>query len=372
MPFEGEQFDELLSGYLDEQLSEAERAQVESALSSDPAARQRLDELRQLSVQLRELRDVRSTESPAFVGGGFAKAIVEEAQRKAAVAGLPATHHVRRSRQHTAVPATAGRWTVVRGLTAAAALAAAILLAIYLPSWLAENSNGPGDQLANQPLRNTNQPGGESTEAVQPSSVEDESPAVETHYVGDTNFQIQYTLVVDMTVSAAAIDNGYISSVLATSGIKLQDPIVASDQLQETLAEARMTVSPAEEGAGSALIYFVHADTVAVAQAIEAFFSDLTNVPELRFDIAFDTPINKLMKRIAESTGKRFAVDDSIVAPVTLSPTERVSPFAGIRPQGHLVSSNQRIQPKGDTGPAGMGLVGEGSSTVLLLVRVLE
>jgi Predicted transmembrane transcriptional regulator (anti-sigma factor) len=47
--------DELLSAYLDGELSPAERAQVESQLAADPEARQLLDELRVLSSEVRSL-----------------------------------------------------------------------------------------------------------------------------------------------------------------------------------------------------------------------------------------------------------------------------------------------------------------------------
>ncbi|MCI0361593.1 MAG: zf-HC2 domain-containing protein, partial [Planctomycetaceae bacterium] len=47
--------DELLSAYLDGELSPAEREQIESHLAADPEARQLLDELRVLSSQVREL-----------------------------------------------------------------------------------------------------------------------------------------------------------------------------------------------------------------------------------------------------------------------------------------------------------------------------
>lgn len=47
--------DELLSAYLDGELTAAEQAEVERLLATDPAARQLLDELRTLSATLQAL-----------------------------------------------------------------------------------------------------------------------------------------------------------------------------------------------------------------------------------------------------------------------------------------------------------------------------
>jgi anti-sigma factor RsiW len=54
-PLQHELDDELLSAYLDDELSEAERAIVEARLAADPAARQTLEELRRVSQAVRGL-----------------------------------------------------------------------------------------------------------------------------------------------------------------------------------------------------------------------------------------------------------------------------------------------------------------------------
>jgi negative regulator of sigma E activity len=73
--------DELLSAYLDGELSPAERAQVESQLAADPEARQLLDELRVLSSEVRSL--------PRYAAGSeFSQRVVQAALAAGAV--LPA------------------------------------------------------------------------------------------------------------------------------------------------------------------------------------------------------------------------------------------------------------------------------------------
>jgi len=64
--------DELLSAYLDGELSPAERARVESQLAADPEAQQLLDELRALSGEVREL--------PRYsADSGFSQRVVQAA-----------------------------------------------------------------------------------------------------------------------------------------------------------------------------------------------------------------------------------------------------------------------------------------------------
>ena len=65
--------DELLSAYLDGELSPAERARVESHLAADPDARQLVEELRALSADVREL--------PRYAAGEhFSQRVVQAAQ----------------------------------------------------------------------------------------------------------------------------------------------------------------------------------------------------------------------------------------------------------------------------------------------------
>ncbi|MDX1945899.1 MAG: zf-HC2 domain-containing protein [Pirellulaceae bacterium] len=104
--------DELLSAYLDDQLTAAERAEVEAHLAADPAARQMLDELRALSGEVRSLPAHRA-------GSDFANRVV--------AAALAAKG------QQPQVAAAPRRAWLAATVAALAATAAAIAIVVWQP-----------------------------------------------------------------------------------------------------------------------------------------------------------------------------------------------------------------------------------------------
>src|SRR5437868_6308974 len=125
--------DELLSAFLDGELSPAERAQVEKHLATSEADRLLLAELQSLRTEMAAL-------PPAAMSPDFAdrvvRAAVAEAEKHnpaAAAASLPPPAASRSSR----------RWLVRAAVASAAALAACILL--VLSSWRRGNSPSPGE-----------------------------------------------------------------------------------------------------------------------------------------------------------------------------------------------------------------------------------
>jgi len=120
--------DELLSAYLDGELSPAERAAVESHLAGDPEARQLLDELRVLASDVRSLPRHKA-------GEGFSERVVRAALAAQPVADgnlvMPA------SADRTGVAATRRRLPAM--IAGALAIAAAVALAVFVA-----NRPGPG------------------------------------------------------------------------------------------------------------------------------------------------------------------------------------------------------------------------------------
>ncbi|MEZ6135234.1 MAG: hypothetical protein R3C53_10020 [Pirellulaceae bacterium] len=369
MPREGnnldERFHELLKAYIDGQLDATELAEAESALDKDPSLRHRLEQLRELSADVKRLPAAAGTHTFAK---DFSARIVAEAQRRAIESNLPNGHHVRRAMEDRSEQSPRRRqtgWrlpaTVAGGL---AALAALLLLTIYLPTLF----NAPDaliEPIAEQPDVQPELGPLEVEVAAVPTA--DATPAVK--YVSDADSKILYSLVMDMQVSRAALDNKYLESVFKDCGVRLEEPIVATKEINEVLTEARTIVRPEDEGLENAYIYFLHADTAAVGRLMQIFYDDLQNVPLLRFDFAFETPTNRLMQKIAEASGKRFAVNESVAAPLAIDSSLRPSPFAGISAQGKLVSSVERKRPNTNAGGPNMGLAGQDMSFLLLIIR---
>jgi anti-sigma factor RsiW len=120
--------DELLSGYLDGELSADEQALVEQRLATSDADRQLLDELRSLRGDLATLPGVN-------IDSGFADRVVQAALLQAAMAaadGAPSVVIAPRSTRQTR------RWMV-----AAAVLAAAASLMVAIQPWQYSSPNVP-------------------------------------------------------------------------------------------------------------------------------------------------------------------------------------------------------------------------------------
>src|SRR6056297_2260617 len=115
-----ESLDQLLSGYLDDALSDDQRRRVEDRLRTDPEAASELESLRSLRATLRALseRDV-----PPSLGPEFAERVLESAVARARVEGLAEYHPlVRLSEQPTGVALGSQRVTPRRVMLTVAAI----------------------------------------------------------------------------------------------------------------------------------------------------------------------------------------------------------------------------------------------------------
>ena len=124
-----EQLDQLVSGYLDDALSDDDRARVEALLESDPSIADELESFRRLRSSLGELlrADRRS------LGSGFADRVLEAAVDRAQTEGLADEHPLVRLSEQPA--ARSPRRDPPRGWRVAAAvlaMAASVALAIGL------------------------------------------------------------------------------------------------------------------------------------------------------------------------------------------------------------------------------------------------
>src|SRR5262245_6995901 len=135
--------DELLSAFLDGELSPAERAQVERHLATSEADRQLLSELRALRGEVAAL-------PPAAISPGFADRVVQAAVAEAA------KHNPAAAAVSLSPPAaTRSRRWMIGAIASASALAASILLAIS--SWRKDVAPAPGEIVNIDPSKATEQ-----------------------------------------------------------------------------------------------------------------------------------------------------------------------------------------------------------------------
>lgn len=133
-----ESLDQLLSGYLDDALSDDQRRRVEDRLRADPEAASELESLRSLRATLRALSE---QDAPRSLGPEFAERVIESAVARARVEGLSEDHPlVRLSEQPTGVALGSQRVTPRRLIMTVAAVAASILVAFFSVQILEDGS----------------------------------------------------------------------------------------------------------------------------------------------------------------------------------------------------------------------------------------
>lgn len=160
--------DELLSAYLDDELSPEERARVEERLATDPAARQLLEQLRALSQAVQGL----PRES---LGTGFRDSIVRRAEQASRTTKIAATASALPAPAPSSSATTQPRsaeptWTFGRSrrgwVWAAMAVAAGLLIMVFQPG--TEQNQGSREVA----LRRAEQTAGEKTEVAADSSLQ--------------------------------------------------------------------------------------------------------------------------------------------------------------------------------------------------------
>jgi hypothetical protein len=215
----GDFSEELLSGYLDGELSSEEQALVESALSRDPQAQQLLEDLQQLRQCLQELPQEQPPEHAR-------QHVIQQVRSIPRVQEAPASEPV--EGKNIARGSSSTR-SMVPWLAAAAA---AIALMITVPPMLrdspqvAQNSDNSG---------NLSAPGeGASTEAF----FDDRVGGVETSEMAggaiagdmEESFADSQIPVVYVTVPADAVDQ--IPTILAANSIREVDPSVLVQRMR--------------------------------------------------------------------------------------------------------------------------------------------
>ncbi len=366
MPENAENFEELLSAFLDGELSEDEFKQVQAELGRSEPLRRQLSELSDLSRELQGFyRNSSQARKAKAADNTLAARVIAEAQREAVQAGLPDDHHVRLAEraeiaiisEKKAVDwkkfARFGGW--------AAAVAAAIFLAVFVPGFFREEV--ASDQ---QALAVTED--GVSDETSTEQIVQSQRP----QYVSEIDFQGGFVFVVDVELSAQARQNDALRKLLERAGLTNSEPIIGGFEIKKALSSSRSIIDPARDAdASETRVYFVRGDFDAVAQVVDTIYADDQSFPRVAFDMAVDNPVAKLMETIARQTGERYAVDESFVAPVVVdsrdSEFSAVSPFGRLPKPSGLVSTAAR--KRGLDSNSWALLEKNGLTSVLLLVR---
>ncbi len=379
MPIEGEKLDDLLSGYLDDQLNGEELQQVRTELDREESARVRLDEIQQTNQILRQhFRAV--SDSPAKLPAGFTSRILEIAEAaksaKDEAGVVPETIEKSDSTERKLEPLGSSTWQ--RSVLKIAAMAAAILAIVSLPFFFGGPEKDPAS--SNQEMASKEDPEASSAEVpsgefIPDTRLADESASAEeqpVQYVSQLGFGLTYLLVVDVEITQAAAGQQVLQRILAQAGIVENPPIRGNEEVEAAIAESRMTVNENSTAEGTATIYLLRAAIEDLGAALDQIYADQVSFPRVSLDLAFDTPNTRLMQKVARSTGTRFTVNESFAAPLSVEVDNGSSTaIRGIRPPANYVSKEQRETGFGSLPPRGQA-ASTSLETMLLFVRVVE
>lgn len=364
----GELMEELLTGFLDGNLSEEEARQVQAALLNDAALRGKLQQLRDLGNQLKRVPQRK-------LGQNFAQRVIAEAQRQAVQSGLPEDHHVRLAEQAEILAfdkATPPAWRLSLRLAGiVASLAAAVLIAVGVVRWSGTGNvqpsddamrvaaaqpnqiNGSGDSpiLELSPLEaaivnNQNAaPGGDQLNEPSASFVGSDLER-QRRMQGDRAL-FQLLTVLDVQPTKAAWDNNVVYSVLQQVGISIAQPIVASPALLKTLKETRATVQDDNGQDSRVALIFVGASAKQLDKAMTELWHQQNDFPIVSMDLAFDRPSQELIEQLDAATGAISAARETFAVPLVVNSTAagglaNTAQFSNASKQGSPVDRKEK------------------------------
>ncbi len=390
MPLDGEELDELLSGFIDGALSETERRLVEEAAQADVRLEQRILLLRRQSSEVNALGKLVVDRSRRHLsqkpGLTLAEAVIAQARQEAARQGLPNSHYVY---GHVAPPSpvvTASQPTAnelhsriskPRLLLAGCLVtAAAVFLAVFLarPADDFSNSSNSASQSIQPPLHiaETSKPNQAEPAFDVGESVKSETPAA-SQLVGQFN-NLSYVLVVDLQITITALRNNVLEDILSKAGIPRIQPVVADQAILKKLDQSQMIVKP--RGIDKQLTYItvIRAEMQEIESALQAIWKDTDQFPNFGLNLAVDAKAG-LVQDVLNGTGGRFSVNDSFAVPVNADTSAlgsaAASPFPGVPSNVNYVSSS--IRSKGWPNYQFGSEASSGSiATILLVTHVVE
>ncbi|MEO8269676.1 MAG: zf-HC2 domain-containing protein [Aureliella sp.] len=414
MPLDGEKLNDLLSGFVDGELTPEERALVEEAARDDVRIGEQLKQLRQQSNWLQQagsaiVNDPSASSRSRPNGRQLAESVISAARQRGREMGLPVSHYIypdtleevgevshsvasaepdtalTTSPVEVAVKSTRRRsagWMALAGLAAAAAL----LIAVTWPSGeqgqLAQTSPpAVHESAATNSLDNL------ANETATSDSSFDESvndaEAVGSGLVGKSSGMV-FALVVDVEITADARLNLVLEKLLATSGIPLAPPIAANPEVLKALDDSRMIVRSPTATARPLSVQVVRGGMQELDTVLRKVWQDSNHFPNVALNLSIDSRAT-LMREILRSSGNRFTPSDRFALPLAINQTvieqqpaiqvptspSQASPFPGADGGVQYISKSQR-----DSGWEGLGELSTGQpdsmATILLVAHHVE
>ncbi len=339
-----EHIEELLSGFLDGELTAEELREFELAMAVDTTLAARLEQYRQFGSALRSA-------PKRTLGPDFASRV------------LAAVHEQKRE---VAKPASAsGR--IVPILAGVAAVAASLLLALYASNWFAPNDQKYRDPIAVVPT-DPNSP-----DVIDPVAVPEGGPRVDSNGVGANGGEstlvrktpmqrvFEVLTIFEIETSEDAWNRNVVRNILQKEGIAWTSPVAATEEVIKVLNETRSISQglPATAGTDTIALVLVQASGRAIDAALVDIFQNKEDFPYVMMDIAFDMPGKELLEKVS---GK-----SSFAMPITAAPTAN----AGLDNVGQFMQapSAKRLKPLDRHEQVFLAAAEAETSNVLLVIR---
>lgn len=415
MPLDGEQLDELLSGFVDGALTQTEQALLEEAARADARVAQRIADLRQQSSWVRQYG--RGLAEESSVTPGLAQRVIEVARQRGRAEGLPVDHYIQPYAESAVEPSRSaslsvelagrqsGRWVAWGGIVTAAAL----LVAVTWPMWQKPDAdrlakhNSPAADLAgasdsldsadNTNAENTNADNlvrQDSLGAEGPLTGQASEPAQASSSLVGKSTGMSYVLVIDVQITAKAQRMQALEKILAAAGIPLAPPVEANPEVLKALDDSRLIVRNPTATTQQISVQVVRGDMHEIDMAFRNVWQDRESFPNVAMNVSIDSRAT-LMRAMLQSAGSRFAPTDSFALPLALQPTTTslvesesvvaeqeqsgevsgvASPFPGADGGVQYVSSGQRARGWGGVGELSASNRDSMATILLVLHRV--
>ena len=395
-----EHIDELLSGFLDGELTAEELRDVQAAMAADSQLAVKAEQLRQLGS---ELRGLPQRKLPAnFSARVLAAAQAEASRLQASESNSATSAYVASSSDSMFVtPARqpSSSSTSSRSLRSAAisfvAMAASLLCVAYLSGWFG-GSGGPNtvpEYLAGEVksgVPDSKAAGVVNVDAtdlqlpeMQPSTDAVVTSEIEAggSFIGNqrpkpsTNqFGFEMLTILEIQPSETARNANLIATVLKQAGIEWSAPVTASGDVVEVLNSTRSINPGAGNGSDDQVaLVLVRAPSTSVDKAMNMIWERDKDFPFVSMDLAFDLPGKDLVRKLLEAQRPVVGESQSLATPILVNgaASERLEDMAHFSSAPRrFVASNERSKPIVSGLETGMPVTAdeEQAPTLLLLV----
>ncbi len=352
--------EELLSGYLDNQLNADELREVDKALQEDPEAREYLEHLTEIRGSLKAV----AAQTKAVLPASFAQNVMAQiAAAKVAASPVQVPNPV-----SPAAP-TSVRWDG-KLVAALVGLAAMLMLAVYVAKNDVAQNNGTAGSVeiaqgkSNDPTPERIVDSGEANPQEQPT---------ETRLVRRDDLRIHYIMTVDVELSKDTSTKQSVAPLFEKFGVELIKGAKLNRDIEKALNDIRVTAVP-EQAPLDSEVYLIRAASSSLDSIFETMREDRKNFPLIRFGISYELPNDPLLDKLsatddseaselmgqlkqkngtvafgqaiadAVGTNAQVTADLNFATPLVQSAEQefRASPFEAIPAQGKLVGSSRK------------------------------